>query len=108
MLNIATEHAASGTPMDTSGTFLELFFDVISDLLLGKSNDILTLKRRSVVMKELFEQQHVTGYAVQNIWLLHLVKCLPPPQKQISRWRAWYEGRLEERKRVRRHSTLAQ
>ena len=50
MMNILTVSAAAGKPIDASKVLLDLFFDVISDLLFGKSFNAQTEKKRNIIM----------------------------------------------------------
>jgi hypothetical protein len=88
LLKICTDSAASGSAVDASNLFLDLFFDVISELTFGKSFNTLT------------EGQKVMGIMLQNMWLLQLAKSLPSAQTARKKWKSRYGKALEERKQV--------
>ncbi len=52
LMEIFSHHAASSTSVDVSQSFMDLFFDVVSDLTFGKSFDFLTTKKRNPIIGE--------------------------------------------------------
>jgi hypothetical protein len=64
LAGIFASHAAAGTPIDATGFFLDLFFDVISNLTFGESFNTLTTKQRSQLtpMYELHVRLTLTSY----------------------------------------------
>jgi hypothetical protein len=93
-----TDHAASETPIDASGTFLDLFFDVISELTFGKSFDSLTAKQRHPVVETFLKRQKPAGFLFLNMWILQLVKNLPIPRRRLKPWEGWYDTALATRR----------
>ena len=100
MMDIFTTSATAGTSVDASKVFLNLFFDVISDLIFGKSFNALTEKSRDPIMGDFLEQQKTIGFIVMNMWSFHLFRCLPPAQASMKKWLEWYRAALEGRKQV--------
>jgi hypothetical protein len=100
LLKICTDSAASGSAVDASNLFLDLFFDVISELTFGKSFNTLTEKHRNPAIADYLEGQKVMGIMLQNMWLLQLAKSLPSAQTARKKWKSRYGKALEERKQV--------
>jgi hypothetical protein len=93
-----TDHAASEKPIDASSTFLDLFFDVISELTFGKSFDSLTTKQRHPIVKTFLKRQKPAGFLFLNMWILQLVKNLPVPRRRLKPWEGSYDTALAARR----------
>ncbi|KAF1947502.1 cytochrome P450 [Clathrospora elynae] len=100
MLNTLARHAASGTPIDASAAFMDLFFDVISHLSFGKSFNTLTNGQRNPILRHFLKRQRAVGYALLNMWMLHLIRNLAMPRKKLEDWERWYDNALEERRKM--------
>ncbi|KAH7389842.1 cytochrome P450 [Pyrenochaeta sp. MPI-SDFR-AT-0127] len=101
LLDIFKHHAASKLPVDASQHFMDLFFDVVSDLTFGKSFDSLTTKQRNPIIGEFIKEQKAVGYMLMNMWVFYLVRCLPMVQTMIKEWLGWYGNALEERRKMK-------
>ncbi|KAF1830436.1 cytochrome P450 [Decorospora gaudefroyi] len=99
LMSMFDSHATLGTSVDASGAFLDLFFDVISDLTFGKSFNGLTTKQRSPIVEEFLKRQRPGGFLLLHIPILHIVRQLS--MKTIKKWEHWYEAALEARKTMR-------
>jgi hypothetical protein len=99
-MGILTASASAGKPIDTSKVLLDLFFDVISDLLFGKSFDTQKGKKRNLIMADFLAQQKFIGFVVMNTWPFLVARLLPPAQTTMKKWTEWYGAALEERKHV--------
>lgn len=99
-MGILTASAAAGKSIDASKVLLDLFFDVISDLLFGKSFDTQKGKKRNLIMADFLAQQKFIGFVVMNTWPFLVARLLPPAQATMKKWTEWYGAALEERKRV--------
>lgn len=113
-------------PVDASRLFMDLFFDVISDLTFGKSFDALKTGQRNPIVGDFIAQQQNVGFVLLIMWLFHLLRCIPLFTSRIVYWvqcyassaatrsealkrpasrkRRWYANALEDRKQVRQHS----
>ena len=96
VMNIFTKRAALGTPIDVTELLMDLFFDVISDLTLGKSFESLETGQRNPVVREFLKRQKIVGFALLNMWVLHLLRSLRSPRKH-----EWYANALKNRQQVR-------
>jgi hypothetical protein len=96
LAGIFAGHVASGTPIDASGFFLDLFFDVISDLTFGESFNTLTTKQRSPIVAQFLKRQKAMGFMILNMPMLNLLRNLPIPRKKLKEW----DAALEARKKV--------
>ncbi|CAO2652429.1 Nn.00g007120.m01.CDS01 [Neocucurbitaria sp. VM-36] len=101
LMEIFCQHAASSRSIDVSQSFIDLFFDVISDLTFGKSFDSLTTKKRNPIIGEFLKEQRAVGYMLMNMWVFYLVRCIPMVQTMIKEWFHWYGNSLEERKKMK-------
>ena len=106
VLKVFSQHAASATPIDASGTFLDLFFDVISDLTFGKSFDALTTKRRSPIVRDFLRGHKALGYALLNMPLLHLARGLRSLRNGRRDREVWYDAAIDARSKVCQPSLL--
>lgn len=100
VMNVFSQHAASGTPINASGTFLDLFFDVISDLTFGKSFDALTTKQRSPIVADFLRGHKALGFVLLNMPLLHLARGLRKLRKGKRDREGWYDAALDARSKV--------
>lgn len=100
LINIFDHHAASKLPVDASQSFMDLFFDVVSDLTFGKSFDSLTTKQRNPIIGEFIKEQKAVGYMLMNMWVFYLIRCLPMVKALIKEWLCFYGNALEERRNV--------
>lgn len=100
LLEVFDAHESSGIPVDASQSFMDLFFDVVSDLTFGKSFDTLTTKQRNPIIGEFLKQQKAVGFLLVNMWLFYLIRCIPLVQRMIQDWLNWYRDALDARKKV--------
>jgi len=105
-MDVFSQHAASETPIDASGTFLDLFFDVISDLTFGKSFDALTAKQRSPIVRDFLRGHKALGFALLNMPLLHLARGLRTLRKGKRDREVWYHAALDARSKAWQSSLL--
>jgi len=84
---------------------MDLFFDVISDLTFGKSFDALTTGQRNRIIGEFLAQQRNVGFVLLNMWLFHLIRCIPLVASRIVYWVQWYASPAAKRKEIRERST---
>ena len=103
--SILTSHAVSRKPIDVNSTFLDLFFDVISDLTFGQSFNTQTTKQRSPIVVEFLSKQKVLGFALLNMPLLHLAKNLHMSTRKQKPWERWYDEALKARSKVSQPSS---
>lgn len=101
LINIFDHHAASKLPVDASQSFMDLFFDVVSDLTFGKSFDSLTTKQRNPIIGEFIKEQKAVGYMLMNMWVFYLIRCLPMVKALIKEWLCFYGNALEERRNMK-------
>jgi hypothetical protein len=123
LIDIFTKASTSRTHVDASRLFLDLFFDVISDLTLGESFNTLATGQRHAVVVEFLAQQKTVGFVLLTMWIFHLIRCIPVITSRIAYWlqrysstvaqrgdvrekssrrkRQWYANALEKRKQVR-------
>lgn len=100
LLGIFDAHETSETPINASQSFMDLFFDVVSDLTFGKSFDSLTTKQRNPIIGEFLNQQRAIGFMLLNMWLFYFIRCIPLVQSMIKDWLKWYGDALDARKKV--------
>lgn len=98
LMGIFTEDAILGAPIDVTKLLMDLFFDVISDLTLGQSFRSLETRQRNPVVREFLKRQKIVGFALLNIWILHLLRSI-----RSSRKHQWYAKALRSRRQVRWH-----
>ncbi|KAH6857449.1 benzoate 4-monooxygenase [Alternaria rosae] len=98
--SILASHAVSRKPIDASSTFLDLFFDVISDLTFGQSFDTQTTKQRSPIVLGFLRRQKALGFALLNMPLLHLSRNLRLSVKKQKSWEGWYDQALNARSKM--------
>jgi hypothetical protein len=103
LADIFAGHAASGTPIDASGLFLNLFFDVISDLTFGESFNTLTTRERSPIVAQFLKRQKAAGFVMLNVPIINLLRKLRMPWKKLKEWEGWYAAALEARRKVCAH-----
>ncbi|KAI0588159.1 CypX Cytochrome P450 [Pyrenophora tritici-repentis] len=99
-MSIFAKHAASRKPIDVSGTFLELFFDVISDLTFGKSFDNLTTKQRSPIVADFLKGHKALGFFLINMPILHFVRGLRKLRNSKRDRDIWYDAALHARSKM--------
>jgi hypothetical protein len=97
---LLASHVASRAPINASSAFLDLFFDVISDLTFGRSFDTQSTKQRSPIVAEFLRKQRAVGFALLNMPLLHLVRNLRISRKKQRSWEGWYDRALQVRSKV--------
>ncbi|KAH8637303.1 benzoate 4-monooxygenase [Alternaria alternata] len=97
MADTLSRHAASGTPIDASGAFLDLFFDVISDLTFGKSFETQTRNQRGPIVTGFLRKQKAVGFALLSMPLLHIARNLRISLKKQKSWEGWYDEALQAR-----------
>ncbi|KAI4948283.1 hypothetical protein J4E91_006278 [Alternaria rosae] len=97
---ILASHAVSRKSIDASSTFLDLFFDVISDLTFGQSFDTQATKQRSPIVLEFLRKQKALGFALLNMPLLHLARNLRLSVKKQKSWEGWYDQALKARSKM--------
>jgi hypothetical protein len=102
--DILSRHATSRTPINASSAFLDLFFDVISDLTFGKSFDKQTTKKPSPIVVEFLKKQRAFGFAMLNMPLLHIARNLRISRKKQKSWEGWYDEALQARSKVSQSS----
>lgn len=114
---------------------MDLFFDVISDLTLGKSFDALTKGQRDPITGDFLARQQAVGYMLLDMWLFHLIRRLLQSSRYVplvasriahrmrihssseskgedvreglgSRKHRWYANALKQREQVCRHILL--
>ncbi|OAL56219.1 putative cytochrome P450 oxidoreductase [Pyrenochaeta sp. DS3sAY3a] len=100
LLGILDTHETSGTSINASQSFMDLFFDVVSDLTFGKSFDSLTTKQRNPIIGEFLNQQRAIGFMLLNMWLFYFIRCIPLVQSMIKDWLKWYGDALDARKKM--------
>ncbi|KAF1364560.1 benzoate 4-monooxygenase [Lizonia empirigonia] len=115
-----TASSVLAEPVDASRLFMDLFFDVISDLTSGKSFDALKTGQRNPIAGEFIAQQQNVGFMLLIMWLFHLLRRIPLFTSRIVYWvqcyassaakksealkrpasrkRRWYANALENRK----------
>ncbi|KAL1801103.1 hypothetical protein ACET3X_001445 [Alternaria dauci] len=101
--DILSHHAASSTPINASGAFLDLFFDVISDLTFGQSFDTQTTNQRSPIVADFLRKQKAVGFALLNMPLLHIARNLRILLKRQKSWEGWYDEALQARSKMHSH-----
>jgi hypothetical protein len=97
---LLASHAASRAPINASSAFLDLFFDVISDLTFGRSFDTQSTKQRSPIVAEFLRKQRAVGFAFLNMPLLNLAKNMHISRKKQRSWEGWYDRALQARSKV--------
>lgn len=100
MVDMFSCHAAFGTPIDASGAFLDLFFDVISDLTFGKSFETQTRNQRGPIVTGFLRKQKAVGFALLSMPLLHIARNLRISLKKQKSWEGWYDEALQARSKV--------
>jgi hypothetical protein len=106
LAKIFAGHAASGIPIDASGLFLDLFFDVISDLTFGESFNTLTTRKRSPIVAQFLKRQKAVGFMILNIPMINLLRKSHMLRKKLKEWEGWYDAALEARRKVCAHFGL--
>ncbi|KZM20323.1 heme binding [Ascochyta rabiei] len=123
IIDIFTADSATGGQINVSRLFMDLFFDVVCDLTIGKSFNSLTTGERNPIITEFLAQQQRLGFVLLNMWIFHLIRCIPLVVSGIVSWiqwrtssgvsrdlrekcssrkRQWYANALEERKQMQR------
>lgn len=105
LMDIFTTGAATGTPMDVSTRFMDLFFDVVSDLTFGESFNTLTKGERNPVVGEFLQHQTVVGFVLLNMWIFHLLRSIPAVAARLLYMMRWYASAISRRKEVRERSS---
>lgn len=100
MVDMLSRHATFGTPIDASGAFLDLFFDVISDLTFGKSFETQTRNQRGPIVTGFLRKQKAVGFALLSMPLLHIARNLRISLKKQKSWEGWYDEALQARSKV--------
>ncbi|CAN9172970.1 hypothetical protein AA0119_g2930 [Alternaria tenuissima] len=103
MVDMLSRHAAFGTPIDASGAFLDLFFDVISDLTFGKSFETQTRNQRGPIVTGFLRKQKAVGFALLSMPLLHIARNLRISLKKQKSWEGWYDEALQARSKMHIH-----
>jgi hypothetical protein len=97
---LLASHAASKAPINASSAFLDLFFDVISDLTFGQSFDTQSTMQRSPIVAEFLRKHRAVGFALLTMPLLHLIRNLRISRKRQNSWEGWYDRALQARSKV--------
>jgi hypothetical protein len=100
-MNVLNTNAASNTPVDASYLFMDLFFDVVSDLMFGQSFDSLTLRERSPITREFVARQKAVGFVIMNMWVFHLIRAIRQLASHVMYWVQWCVSSPRERKELR-------
>ena len=104
-MGIFSNDAASAAPVDVSKLFVDLFFDVVSDLTLGESFDTLTTGERNPIIGEFLQYQQSVGFVMLNMWMFHLLRSIPTVASRILYMMQWYASAVAKRKEVRERSS---
>lgn len=105
LMRILTRQAASGTPFDVSRLFMDLFFDVISDLTLGDSFNTLTIGKRNPIVREFLQYQKSLGFVLLNMWIFHLIRTISQVASRLLYLMQWYSSTVFQRGEVRKRSS---
>lgn len=105
LMGILSANPASGTPVDVTKLFMDLFFDIISDLTLGESFDTLTTGQRNPIIGEFLAHQQSVGFVILNMWIFHLMRSIPNVSARIVYWMRWYATSIAKRREVRERSS---
>ncbi len=105
LMSIFSTHAASTEYVDASKLFMDLFFDVVSDLTLGESFNTLTTGERNSIFGEFLQHQKSVGFILLNMWVFHLVRSIPVVASRIVYMMRWYASAVSKRKEVRERSS---
>lgn len=100
LMSIFYKASGSGTIVDAEKLFMDMGFDIVSDLTFGESWNQLTTGKPHPIIKEYNEGKRAIGYIVSLMWVFHILKALPPVGKRIKYWLDFYGGLLQERKKV--------
>ncbi|KAJ8116335.1 hypothetical protein OPT61_g2208 [Boeremia exigua] len=101
IMGIFSTHAASGVPVDVSELFLNLFFDVVSDLTFGESFNTLTTGERNPIIGEFLNHQKSIGFIILNMWMFHLVRSIPAVAERMLSMMEWYTKAVAKRKEMK-------
>lgn len=104
-MEIFTKNAESCVQVDVSKLFLDLFFDVVSDLTLGESFNTLTTGKRNPIFGEFLQHQKSVGFVIQNMWIFHLIRSIPSVASRILYMMQWYASAVSARNEVREKSS---
>ncbi|KAF2146894.1 uncharacterized protein K452DRAFT_242083 [Aplosporella prunicola CBS 121167] len=74
-------------------------FDVMGDLVLGKSFDMLKTGEAPFILKQIRENKKTTGWAVCATWTFHLFKILRFAGKGRMTFVEWCKEQLQERRK---------
>ncbi|KAF2874249.1 cytochrome P450 [Massariosphaeria phaeospora] len=104
LMDILTNRVASKESIDATELFMDLAFDIVSDLTFGKSFDKLSTGIPNPIIDEFLREKKGVGFILQMMWLLHLSKALPAVDSRLQEWVRWYDRELAERKEMVVHS----
>ncbi|KAJ4988541.1 cytochrome p450 [Stagonosporopsis vannaccii] len=105
LLDIFCAKTVTGVPIDVSTWFMDLFFDVVSDLTFGESFNTLTTGERNPVIGEFLQNQKIVGFALLNMWIFHLIRSIPAVAARLLYMMQWYASAISRRKEVRERSS---
>ncbi|KAF9695590.1 hypothetical protein EKO04_006412 [Ascochyta lentis] len=101
LMGVFTASSATGRPIDVSRLFMDLFFDVVSDLILGESFNTLTTGKRNSIIEGFLAQHQNLGFALLNMWVFHLIRCIPLVASRIIYWIQWCASSGTRKKELR-------
>lgn len=105
MIDIFSAEDASEATIDVSKYFVDLFFDVVSDLTLGESFNTLTTGERNPIIGEFLQHQKSVGFVLLNMWVFHLLRSIPAVAARLLYMMQWYSSAVSKRKEVRERSS---
>ncbi|KAF2622537.1 benzoate 4-monooxygenase [Macroventuria anomochaeta] len=101
LMGIFSTDGASSAPVDVSKLFMDLFFDVVSDLTFGESFNTLTTGERNPIIGEFLAYQQSVGFVILNMWMFHLLRSIPTVASRILYWMQWYASAVAKRNEMK-------
>lgn len=104
-MSIFSINATTDAPIDVSKWFMDLFFDVVSDLTFGRSFNTLTTGERNPIIGEFLQNQKILGFILLDMWIFHIVRSIPAVAARLLYMLQWYASAMSRRMEVRERSS---
>ncbi|EED15645.1 cytochrome P450, putative [Talaromyces stipitatus ATCC 10500] len=86
-----------GKPIDMSRWFNYYSFDVIGDLIFGKSFDMLITGKDAYMLKTLHKDMQSMGPFLHSMWILEIFKLIPGLNSSLLVYFEWVKEQIENR-----------